>query len=156
VYFFGIDLPAANAEWNAKVRKFTPPKHGVTRTIALTRPARERLLRLPQESEFAFATLRGTHYTPSARSPHWNRVRCSAGLGKVDLYSASRHYFGWYALNVFELPAHVIALHFGHQDGGELVRKNYGHPDAAIARERVRDAFMRAPAPPVPIAANGR
>ena len=137
---------------NAKVRKFTPPKHGVLRTIALTDSARDRLLRLPRESEFAFTTLRGTHYAPSSRSPHWNRVRCSAGLGNVDLYVASRHYFGWYAFNVLELPAHVIALHFGYQDGGELVRKNYGHPDARIARERVREAFRQAPPAPVPLA----
>lgn len=29
-----------------------------------------------------------------------------------------------------------IALQFGHQDGGELVRTLYGHPDAKLARER--------------------
>ena len=61
----------------------------------------------------------------------------------------TRHYFGWYALNVLELPPHVIALHFGHRDGGELVRKNYGHPDAALSRERVRESFKQAPAAPV-------
>ena len=66
-------------------------------------------------------------------------MRCSAGLGNVDLYTATRHYFGWYAWNVLELDARDIALHFGHQDGGELVRKKYGHPDARLARERVRD-----------------
>jgi integrase len=139
-------------QWNAKVREFTLPKHGHVRTIALTDPARRRLLDLPYESEFAFTTLRGSHYSPSARCYHWNRVRCAVGLGNVDLYTATRHYFGWYALNVLELPAHVIALHFGHQDGGKLVRTNYGHPDAAIARERIREAFGRAPAAPVPIA----
>jgi hypothetical protein len=47
-----------------------------------------------------------------------------------------RHYFGWYAWNVLELDARDIALHFGHQDGGELVRKLYGHPDAKLARSR--------------------
>jgi hypothetical protein len=41
-----------------------------------------------------------------------------------------------------------IAQHFGHQDGGELVRKLYGHFDQAMARERVRAAFAQAPAPP--------
>jgi integrase len=138
-------------QWNAKTREFTPPKHGWIRTIALTEPARERLLTLPRESEFAFTTLNGTHYSPSSRSHHWNRVRCSAGLGNVDLYLASRHYFGWYAFNVLELPPHVIALHFGHRDGGELVRKTYGHPDARIGRERVRDAFKQMPAAPVSI-----
>ena len=86
-----------------RTRAFTPPKHGFVRTIALTDPARERLLALPRESEFVFTTLRGSHYRPSSRSHHWNRVRCAAGLGNVDLYTATRHYFGWYAWNVLEL-----------------------------------------------------
>ena len=63
----------------------------------------------------------------------------------------TRHFFGRYALNVLGLPDHVIALQFGHPDGGKLVRTTYGHPDAAIACERVRDAFRSAPALPVPI-----
>jgi hypothetical protein len=48
---------------------------------------------------------------------------------------------------------HVIALQFGHQDGGELVRKLYGHPDARIARERVREAFRQTPLLPTPVVA---
>lgn len=63
------------------------------------------------------------------------------------------HYFGWYALNVLGLPPHGIALEFGHQDGGQLVRTTYAHPDAAIARERVREAYRRAPAAPIPLVA---
>ncbi len=59
---------------------------------------------------------------------------------------------GGYAFNVLELPPHVIALQFGHGDGGELVRKLYGHPDARLARERVREAFRQAPTAPVPLA----
>ena len=50
------------------------------------------------------------------------------------------------------LSDHVIALQFGHRDGGKLVRTTYGHPDAAIARERVREAFRQAPTAPVPLA----
>ena len=38
-----------------------------------------------------------------------------------------------------------IAQHFGHQDGGELVRKLYGHFDQMRARNRVREAFNGAP-----------
>jgi hypothetical protein len=57
-----------------------------------------------------------------------------------------------YAWNVLGLDARDIALHFGHQDGGELVRKLYGHPDAARARERIREAFRQAPTAPVPLA----
>jgi hypothetical protein len=46
----------------------------------------------------------------------------------------------------------------GHQDGGELVRKLYGHFDQAGARRRVREAFAAAPAPaaPVPLVARGQ
>jgi integrase len=142
-------------QWNALERAFTPPKHGSVRTVALTEPTRERLLEIPRESGFVFTTLRGSHYRPSSRSHHWNRVRCAAGLGNVDLYTATRHYFGWYAWNVLELDARDIALHFGHQDGGELVRKTYGHPDARLARERIREAFRQAPPAPVPLVVGG-
>jgi integrase len=140
-------------QWCAKVAEFTLPKHGVIREIALTDPARKRLLSLARETEFVFTTLRGSHYRPSSRAHHWNRVRCTAGLGQVDLYTATRHFFGWYAWNILELDPRDIALHFGHQDGGELVRKLYGHADAALARERVREAFRQAPPAPVPIRA---
>jgi integrase len=151
----GAETIRIERQWNAKARKITLPKHRVKRTIAMTPRARDRLLRLPRESEWVFTTLRGTHYTPSSRSHHWNRVRCSAGLGDVDLYTATRHHFAWYAWNVLELDPEDIAQHFGHQDGGELVRKLYGHFDQARARERVRKAFAKAPAAPVPLVAVG-
>ena len=63
-------------------------------------------------------------------------------MGNVALYlSDSGTGSNWDALNVLGLPPHVIALQLGHQDGGRLVRELYGHPDAAIARERTRQAF---------------
>jgi hypothetical protein len=43
---------------------------------------------------------------------------------------------------VLDLPLHVIALHLGNTDGGRLVRELYGHPDAAMARDRVREAYL--------------
>lgn len=100
-----------------------------------------------------FTTLRGTHYTPSSRNLHWNRVRCTAGLGNVDLYTATRHHFAWYAWNVLELDPADIAQHFGHQDGGALVRRLYGHFDQVRSRDRIRAAFVEAPRAPVAIAA---
>ena len=51
------------------------------RTVAMTPPAYEALLALPRQSEYAFMTLRGTHYTPSARVHHWNRVGAPPGSG---------------------------------------------------------------------------
>ena len=43
-----------------------------------------------------------------------------------------------------ELPDHVVAQQLRHDDGGTLVRELYGHPDAAMARERIRAAFRDA------------
>jgi hypothetical protein len=34
------------------------------------------------------------------------------------------------------------------------VRTNYGHPDAKLARERIREAFRQAPATPLPLVAS--
>lgn len=150
-----LDLQASTVlideQWNVKAGKFTTPKHGVIRTIAMTDPARERLLTLPRDSEFVFTTTRGTHFTPSARTHHWNRVRAAAGLGNEDLYTCTRHYFAWYAWNVLRLTPEDIADHLGHQDGGELVRKLYGHFDSHRSRDRVREAFAAAPTAPTPL-----
>ena len=81
--------------------------------------------------------------TRSARSPGSSR--------RNDKWKASRgrgDYFGWYALNVLELADQDIALQFGHQDGGELVRKLYGHPDAqAPASASARRSDKRRPRP---------
>jgi integrase len=152
-----IDLQAetivVDEKWCPKTRVINEPKHHHIRTIALTEPARDRLLHLPHENKFAFTTLRGQHYRPTSQIYHWNRVRAAVGYGNVDFYTVTRHFFGWYALNILELPDHVIAAQLGHRDGGKLVRTTYGHPDARLARERVREAFRQAPALPVPLAA---
>ena len=108
-------------------------------------PARERLLTLPRESEWVFTTLRGTHYTPSSRSHHWNRVRCTVGLGDVDLYTATRHHFVWYAWNVLGLDPADIGQHFGHQDGGELCA---GCTGISIRRSPVSGCARRSPQRP--------
>jgi integrase len=139
-------------QWNATSQKFTEPKHHHVRRIGMVAPAKERLLKAVRESEFVCTTLRGSHYRPSSRAFHWNRVRIASGLPhNMDCYVATRHYFGWYALNVLELKDHVIALHLGHRDGGKLVRETYGHPDDEIARQKIRAAFRAAPAPPIPL-----
>jgi integrase len=130
-------------QWNAKTRSFTAPKYG-SYTVALVGRARALLLDMPREdkdSPYVFITTRGTHYTPSSRSHHWNRVRCFAGFPGLDFYLATRHHFGWYALNILGLEPHIIAEQLGHRDGGRLVISLYGHPDKARARRRIREAF---------------
>jgi integrase len=148
---FQAETVSVERQWVAKTSSFELPKHRHARVIALTDPARLRMLSIAQESAWVFTTLRGHHYTPSTRNHHWNRVRCAAGMPDLDLYLATRHYFASYALNVLRLPEHVIAHQLGHRDGGALVRKVYGHSDHALALDRVRDAYRSAPEAPVPL-----
>jgi hypothetical protein len=41
---------------------------------------------------------------------------------------------------VLHLAAHVVAEQLGHKDDGKLVVQLYGHPDAAVARQQIRNA----------------
>ncbi len=61
----------------------------------------------------------------------------------MTLYLATRHHFGWYALNVLGLEPYVIAEQLGHKDGGKLVIQLYGHPDKGRARRLIREAYDR-------------
>jgi len=60
------------------------------------------------------------------------------------LYLATRHYFGYYALNVLDLEPSVIAVQLGHRDGGRLVEELYGHRDKHKSLAKIRDAFANA------------
>lgn len=135
-------------QWNVKTRTFTLPKHQNPHTVTLTPHARDALLRAREKltaghDRWCFTTARGNHYTPSTRNHHWNRVRSAAGLGHVSLYMATRHFAGWYMLNILELPPHVIAEQLGHRDGGKLVVELYGHPDGAISRRKIHEAYSQ-------------
>jgi hypothetical protein len=100
------------------------------------------ILSLPVEGEFCFAPIRGRHWTASARAYHWKALRAAAGW-EGSLYLATRHFAGWYMVNVLELPSEDVAIALGHTDGGELVRKLYGAPRPG-ARARSRDRCVRA------------
>jgi integrase len=139
-----VDLAAARLriaeQFSAATRTFTAPKNGRPRWAPLTPPAREALLSLPRDGAFCFRPLRGEHFTPSARAYHWKAVRAAAGYDGT-LYLATRHFAGWYMVNVLELPSEDVAIALGHTDGGELVRRLYGHRDVERALERVRRAY---------------
>lgn len=129
-------------QFNAKTRTFTLPKNGQMREAPLAEPAREALLGLAEEGEFCFAPIRGTHWTASSRAYHWKAVRGAAGW-QESLYLATRHFAGWYMVNELELPFEDVAISIGHTDGGELVRKLYGHRDQERALDRVTAAYGR-------------
>jgi integrase len=130
------------AQFDAKTRTFTSPKNGKTREAPLTPPARTAILSLRDEGEFCFTSLRGEHWTPSSRAYHWKAVRAAAGW-QGSLYLATRHFAAWYMVNELELPSEDVAIALGHSDGGELVRKLYGHRDEDRALDRVTAAYGR-------------
>lgn len=129
-------------QFSAHSGTFTLPKNGRTREAPLTAPAREALIALPHESEFTFVNLRGKHMTASARAYHWKAVRAAAGyIG--SLYLATRHFAGSYMVNVLEMPSEDVAIALGHEDGGDLVRRLYGHRDKDQALDRIVAAYSQ-------------
>jgi integrase len=137
---FQAEVSDVDVQWNVKTASFTEPKYGPY-TIAPVEHARSRLLTIPRTNDFVVTTVRGTHYTPSSRNHHWNRVRVAAGLERMTLDLATRHYFGYYALNILELEPSVIAVQLGHRDGGRLVEQLYGHRDKRKSLAKIRHAF---------------
>jgi len=128
-------------QFNVNTGTFTTPKNGLSRLAPLTPQAREVLDRdQVRRQEFCFENARGGHFTAGSRAYHWKAVSAAAGWNK-SLYLATRHFFGWYAINVLLLPSEDVAIALGHTDGGELVRRLYGHRDQRQALERVQQAF---------------
>jgi integrase len=139
-----IDLERSRIEvreqFSAHSLTFTLPKNGRVREAPLTAPAREALMALPHESEFCFVNLRGQHFTASARAYHWKAVRAAADYAG-SLYLATRHFAGSYMVNVLEMASEDVAIALGHEDGGDLVRRLYGHRDKDQALDRVVAAY---------------
>ena len=120
---------------------FTLPKNGKRRFAPLTEHARAALVALPRASEFCFINLRGEHWTASSRAYHWKATRAAVGY-EGSLYLATRHHAGSYMTNVLLLPSEDVAIALGHTDGGELVRRLYGHRDKEQALDRVLSAYQ--------------
>lgn len=129
-------------QWNAGSGTFTSPKNGRPRYAILTPPARLALEdeRTRGDSEFCFVSSFGGHFTPSARAYHWKAIKAAAGWDG-SLYLATRHFAGWYMVNVLGLDSEDVAIALGHMDGGQLVRKLYGHRDHDRALDRVARAY---------------
>jgi hypothetical protein len=73
---------------------------------------------------------RGQHRTAPGEHERLRKQRRIVGFGLVNqdvgvgVSGQGQVYFGWYAWNVLELDARDIALHFGHQDGGDRPRQS--------------------------------
>ncbi len=70
------------------------------------------------------------------------RVRCTLGLGDMELYIATRHLFVTYAIEQLDLSVDDIGWYCGHRSaGGRIVRDHYLHPDDQARRERIAEKF---------------
>jgi hypothetical protein len=47
-------------------------------------------------------------------------------------------------VNELEMPSEDVAIALGHQDGGNLVRRLYGHRDKGRALDRIVNAYADA------------
>jgi len=65
----------------------------------------------------------------------------SAAGWEGSRYLATRHFAGWYVVNVLEMPSEDVAIALGHQDGGNLIRHLYGHRDKRGALDRIVGAY---------------
>lgn len=128
-------------QFNVKTSSFTLPKNGLKRWAPLTPQAREALEQLPQMGKFCFVNSKGEHWRHHSRLHHWDRIREQLELADVSLYLATRHFFGAYAVNVLRLESEDVAFLMGHEDGGEQVRRLYGHRDRELALDRGLAAF---------------
>lgn len=130
-------------QYSAKAKAFTLPKNGLKREALITPMARESLIEVDPSATFCFTNSRGNHWMAPSRAHHWKAVKVATGF-KGSLYLATRHFAGWYMTNILELASEDVAIALGHTDGGELVRKLYGHRETARALDRVAQAYESA------------
>ena len=139
-------------------RRLTLPKSGRTRRVFLPPPAAQALREMPRRvhTEHVFAGKEGQRITQGALSGYWRSVRATfeatldpprlaefqrANPGKpaVEFYSL-RHYCATHLVEQ-GVESWIVAKQLGHEDGGRLVEKVYGHPRDEIARERLRRVY---------------
>jgi integrase len=134
-------------------RQEKPPKNGKPRIIVVPDIVLDALDRLPVTVEpdgRLFYTYRRRTFNKSTLAYFWRPIGTAwteAGHKPVTLYHL-RHACATLLLARGLTPADV-ALQLGHQDGGRLVQTLYGHPDQALARDRIKLATARRLSQPV-------
>lgn len=122
----------------SKTRTIGLPKNKLTRSAILTPAAADaaRAARLFEDQTLAFTTPTGKQLWQPSHSLLWKPVRIAAGRESMDFYEL-RHYCATRLLEAGATDADV-AVALGHTDGGELVRRVYGHPAERHSLDRVR------------------
>jgi len=117
------------------------PKSNEARTIVLTPHAAEALRSLPRLDARVFHGKRGGPLSAPMLSGYWAPVKAAAGRPEMDLYEL-RHFCAHHMYVALALPARIVAVQLGHNDGGRLVERLYGHGDVG-ALEEIDRAFSK-------------
>jgi integrase len=123
---------------DSKTRRIKAPKNNQAREVVLSHAAAEAAARNGTEGR-VFSTPRGTQFWNASWSYYWHQIRAAAGRPTMDFYEL-RHLCATRLLEA-GLSERDVAVQLGHTDGGELVRKVYGHPSERQALVRVREAL---------------
>jgi integrase len=117
------------------------PKSGIARTVALSERARIAAYSAIRRDgqEWVFALSSGKPFSKSSWTYWWHKTRASAGRDGMHAYEL-RHLAATRLLEA-GVGESDVAVQLGHADGGELVRRVYGHPSKRRAIERVRQAL---------------
>lgn len=115
------------------------PKNNREREAPLLSLAREGLALLTRRDPDAlvFTSNTGAMLSRSKLAYRWHELRGLAGLGKMRFYDL-RHTG---ATRLLEMGAYSyeVAYALGHQDGGRLVERTYGHPQVERALDRIAE-----------------
>jgi integrase len=129
---------------NSRTRTVGLPKNGRAREIVLSAAAADAAASSPYvngaESRI-FSTPSGRQFWNNSLVYYWHQIRAAAGRPDMDFYEL-RHYCATRLLE-HGLDDRDVAIQLGHTDGGELVRRVYGHPSERRALDRVREALDR-------------
>ena len=155
------DVFHLQTQYNSRLRKETPPKHGGTGALYVPPPAPEVVSRLPRTLgvDLLWRTITGRQFKQSNWSPTWKMIRkvfmrelpAHHHLHRrlivdekdvFDFYEL-RHFGASYMLNERKIEPWVIAEQLRHKDGGALVIKLYGHPTAHTVIESQRRAWRQ-------------
>ena len=143
------------------------PKSNVTRRVILPPAAAEAVQSMPRRlttgRPYVFTTKRGAPFRRARLGDYWLPVwqRFDASLSpersrelresrpKDRRTGEPKEHADFYELrhsaatSLLErgVAAEDVAIQLGHQDGGELIRRLYGHPSVAAARQRLHDAY---------------
>jgi integrase len=145
-------------------RRISPPKNGKPRKLPYLPPlAAEAIRSMPRRvpkaicdvtgGEILFCGKEGGRISASTLSAYWKPVRVAFETtlstqrrseltqvkGTLDFYSL-RH-LGATQMIERGVESWIVARMMGHEDGGRLAERVYGHPRDEVARERLRQAF---------------